>query len=141
MMTGSVIANVGNVVNQSEGFVVKITINNPFAIPLKDGKLIVANFPSAWMEVGVGKDIEILIPTIVANGDYTIDVVFETKDNIPDGMYNLDFKFGAFIGINEWLVIIPDTVATRNIAIQHDPAKGDPYWVDELTKQVQIIRA
>ena len=140
MMTGSVIANVGQVVNQNEGFLVKVEIKNPFLLPLNDGKLIVDSFPSAWMSVGVGSNIEISIPTIGKSGSYVVDVVFETKEVVPAGFYDIKFKFGAFIGINEWLVIIPNTVATRNIAIQHDPAKGDPYWVDTLTTTVEIVR-
>lgn len=107
----SVVPNIGDVVNQNQGFVVDVTVSVPAtdSVGLEDVKLMVTSVP-ANITTGVGINIPISMSYVPVGASQTVKVVFETDEGITTGNKNIDFKCSGYLGGPEWLeVAVPPT--------------------------------
>ncbi len=132
----SVIPNIGNVINQNQGFVVEVTVSVPAtdSVGLEDVKLMVTNVPSDVI-TGVGINIPINMSYIPIGTSRIVKVVFETAAGISVGTKNIDFQCSGYLGGPEWMEVIVPPTTVFPVALH----EVFPFWSDEQTVSVEII--
>jgi len=128
--------NIGAVVNQNQGFVLDVTVDNTTgAVDAHDVVLEVTSV-SAGIVVGVGINVPINLPTIPKGTSHTIPVVFETEDGITIGNKTIKLEAKGYFGGPEWLVVHTGGVG----GFVYDEGLHDvfPKWSDTHTETVQI---
>ena len=104
-VNSSIVPNIGNVVNQNQGFVMNVTVSSAATdlVDLQDCVLKITSV-SAGIVVGVGLNVPIGLPTVAIGGSATVAVVFETDPTITVGGKMIEFELDGYLGGPEWLV-------------------------------------
>ena len=107
-VSSTIVPNIGNVVNQNQGFVMNVTVQVSATdlVNLQDCVLNITSV-SAGIVVGVGLDVPISLPTVAIGGSASVAVVFETDPSISTGGKMIDFELAGHLGGPEWLVVVP----------------------------------
>ncbi len=111
-----VVPNIGNVVNQGQGFRIKATITNnlPAPLSLNDVSLKVTGVPSNFTPNAE----EVKVSTIAPGGNVTVSLGFDTSAGVTTGNHNITCKCEAYIFGHEWTVIMPAPPAIKPIGVK-----------------------
>ena len=130
LVTSVVTPNIGNVVNQSQGFVMNVTVQNDNVINLCDVKVRVTSVSNpSEMTVGVGLGVPVVLPSVLAPGEsVTVPVVFETVDNITLGDHTITFDVDGYLGGGESLLVATGAPFLYDVSLSGvfplDPSSG-----------------
>jgi hypothetical protein len=128
--------NVGDVVNQNQGFVLEITVDNSTGgVEAYDTVLQVTSV-SPGITVGVGLNVPIKLPTIADGGTHAIPVVFETDETITDGNKIIKLKVEGYFGGPEWFVYHSGGGFLKDEALH----EVFPKWSDTHSETVKVYK-
>ncbi len=136
VVVSSIVPNVGNVVNQNQGFVMKVNVENNSLIELVDGVVEVTAISTTGVTVGVGLNVKIPIPAMASGANKDVLVVFETIPGIAVGPCTIDFKVSGYLGGPEWLTVASGAPFIFPVGVQGvfplDPTGGNFTQIVEI---------